>query len=81
LIVGATTTAFQSEKAPCGRIVDGQHFQDQDEDCLVSDEWFYACGCRILQHEYHDGTVSRRVVRHDGKVLDDQLEGEHEHHH
>ena len=81
LTVGATTIAFQAEKAPCGQVVDGQHFQDQDDDCLVSDEWFYACGCRVLQHEYHDGSVSRRVVRHDGKVLDDELEAEHEHHH
>src|SRR5262245_6125403 len=78
--MGATTTTFQGERAPCGRIVAGDHFQDQDDDCLVSDEWFYACGCRIIHHEYHDGTVSRRVVRHDGKVLTDQLEAEHEHH-
>jgi hypothetical protein len=78
--MGATTTTFQPERAPCGRLVGGEHFQDQDDDCLVSDEWFYSCGCRVLQHEYHDGTVSRRVVRHDGKVLTDQLEAEHEHH-
>ena len=67
-------TRFTAQQAPCGRTVDGEHFQDQDEDCLVSDEWFYACGCRVIHHEYHDGTVSRRVVRHDGKVLTDELE-------
>ena len=74
------STRFTSEKAPCGRIVDGEHLQDQDEQCLLSDEWFYDCGCRVIHHEYHDGTISRRVVRHDGKVLTDQLEAEHEHH-
>jgi hypothetical protein len=79
--VGVTTITFQPERAPCGRLAGGDHFQDQDADCLVSDEWFYSCGCRVLQHEYHDGTVSRRVVRHDGKVLGDDLEAEHEHHH
>ena len=76
----AITTRFTSEKAPCGRIVDGDHLQDQDEQCLLGDEWFYACGCRIIRHEYHDGTVSRRVTRHDGRVLEDEMEAEHEHH-
>ena len=76
----ATSTGFQKQAAPCGKIVDGEHLQDRDEDCVVSDEFFYACGCRIICHEYHDGTVSRHVVRHDGKVLADQLEAEHEHH-
>ena len=76
----ATTTSFQKQAAPCGRIVDGEHYQDRDDDCLVSEEFVYTCGCRVICHEYHDGTVSRRVVRHDGKVLSDQLEAEHEHH-
>ena len=77
----ATSTRFQSQQAPCGRIVDGEHYQDQDEQCLITDELLFDCGCRVIQHEYHDGAVSRRVVRHDGKVLDDELEAEHEHHH
>ena len=78
--MGATTTLFRVNGPRAAAIVDGEHFQDQDEDCLVSDEWFYACGCRVIRHEYHDGTVSRRVVRHDGKVLADEIEAEHEHH-
>ena len=36
-------------------------------------ELFYDCGCRSIRHEYHDGNVSRNVVRHDGTVLEDEL--------
>jgi hypothetical protein len=79
--MAATSTHFTTERAPCGQVVGGEHFQDRDEECLVSDEWTYACGCRVIRHEYHDGCVSQRVVRHDGKVLADELEAEHEHHH
>ena len=79
--MGATSTRFEAEKAPCDHIVGGDHFRDQDDDCLVSDELYYDCGCRVIHHEYHDGTVSRRVVRHDGTVLTDEMEAEHEHHH
>ncbi len=72
-----TNTAFHDEKAPCGRIIDGERHQDRDEECLVTDELFVACGCLIIRHEYHDGTVSRRVVRHDGKVVVDRINSEH----
>ena len=68
-----TRTRFTSEKAPCGQIMDGERCQDRDEECLISDEQFYACGCRRLRHEYHDGGVSCKVVRHDGTVLVDEL--------
>jgi hypothetical protein len=78
--MAATSTGFKSEQAPCGRIVDGEQFHDRDEEALVTEKLIYACGCRSIRHEYHDGSVSRRVVRHDGKVLMDQLEAEHEHH-
>ncbi len=69
----ATRTPFTSEKAPCGRIVDGERCQDRDEQCLVSDELFYACGCRSIRHEYHDGAFALKVVRHDGTILVDEL--------
>ncbi len=69
-------SAFQNEKAPCGRIVDGERHQDRDADCLLTDEMVYACGCLTIRHEYHDGTFSRRVVRHDGKVLVDRMNAE-----
>ena len=71
--MSATTTHFTSERAPCGQMMDGDHLLDRDEQCLLSDEHFYACGCRTLQHEFHDGSVSRKVIRHDGKVLTDEL--------
>ncbi len=75
--MAATSTSFKSEKAPCGRIVDGEHYQEQDEESLVTDNWYYACGCRSIRHDYHDGSICLKVVRHDGKVLVDELFAEH----
>ena len=69
----ATTTRFEREKAPCGRMVDGERFLDQDDQCLVTDESFYDCGCRSIHHEYHDGCVATKLIRHDGSVLVDEL--------
>ena len=68
-----TNTSFKGQQAPCGRIVDGESSQDRDDDVLLTEELDYACGCRSICHEYHDGGVSRRVVRHDGIVLVDEL--------
>lgn len=65
--------SFKSQPAPCGRIVDGETYQDRDEEVLVSEELDYACGCRTIRHEYHDGSVSSKMVRHDGTVLVDEL--------
>lgn len=61
------------QKAPCGRIVDGERYRDEDEQVLVTEDVTYACGCRTIRHEYHDGSVGQRVVRHDGTVLVDEL--------
>jgi hypothetical protein len=66
-------TSFKSQQAPCGRIVDGESYQDRDQETLVTEEVDYACGCRSIRHEYHDGSVSCRVVRHDGTVMVDEL--------
>ncbi len=71
--MAAAKTSFTSQKAPCGRIVDGESYQDRDEDALLTEEMDYACGCRSIRHEYHDGSVSSKVVRHDGTVLLDEL--------
>jgi len=68
-----TTNRFTDEKAPCGQVVDGERFRDRDDECLLSDEMFYDCGCRSIRHEYHDGSVSCNVVHHDGTVLEDEL--------
>ena len=70
-----TTTRFTNE-AHCGQVVDGERFRDWDDECVLSDELFYDCGCRSIRHEYRDGSVSRSVVRHDGTVLEDELIGE-----
>lgn len=64
---------FASQQAPCGRIVDGERYEDHDDEVIVTNETFYSCGCQSIQHQYHDGSVSRRVVRHDGHVLVDEL--------
>jgi hypothetical protein len=68
-----TNTSFKSRQAPCGRIVDGESYQDRDDDALLTEKLDFACGCRSIRHEYHDGSMSRKVVRHDGTVLVDEL--------
>ena len=69
-----TTSSFTSQKAPCGRIVDGESYEDQDEEVLVTCEVDYACGCKSIRHEYHDGAVGRKVIHHNGRVLIDELD-------
>ena len=68
-----TKTSFTQQQAPCGRLVDGETYQDRDEETVLTLEVDYSCGCRTVHHEYHDGSVSRKVVRHDGHVLVDEL--------
>ncbi|HEV3258894.1 MAG TPA: hypothetical protein VG013_18635 [Gemmataceae bacterium] len=74
--MATTTSNFPGCKAPCGRIVDGEHYQEQDEGCQVADNWYYACGCRSIAHEYADGSVQRKVIHHNGTVLEDDLVAE-----
>ena len=66
------TTSF-TQQAPCGRFVDGETYQDRDEETLLTLEVDYACGCRTVRHEYHDGSVSQKIIRHDGHVLVDEM--------
>jgi hypothetical protein len=68
-----TNVGFRSQQAPCGQIVDGETYQDRDEEAVVTQELDFACGCRTIRHEYHDGSVSQKVIRHDGTVLVDEL--------
>jgi hypothetical protein len=68
-----TNVGFRSQKAPCGQIVDGETYQDRDDEAVVTQELDFACGCRTIRHEYHDGSVSQKVIRHDGTVLLDEL--------
>ena len=61
-------------QAPCGQIVDVQRHEDlDDDDTHVTEALSYSCGCRSIRHEYHDGSVSNKVIRHDGKVLVDEF--------
>ena len=66
-------TGFKAQQAPCGRVEDGEVYQDRDEETVLTLEFDFACGCRTIRHEYHDGSVSRRIVRHDGKLLSDEI--------
>ena len=66
--------SFKDQQAPCGQIVDGESYRDRDEEVLVTEELDYACGCRAIRHEYHDGSVSSKVVRHDGTILVNELQ-------
>jgi len=68
-----TNHHFTCQQAPCGQIVDGDDYEDRDEEALVTQELDFACGCVSIRHEYHDGSVSRRVIHHDGDVLIDEL--------
>lgn len=68
-----TITRLQNQQAPCGRIVDAETYNDQEDEDLLITEMSYRCGCRSTRQEYHDGTVSRRVMRHDGTFVVDEL--------
>ncbi len=70
--MASKSTSLKGQQAPCGRIADVESYQDRDDDALLTEELDYACGCRSIRHEYHDGSMSRKVVRHDGKVLVDE---------
>jgi len=65
--------SFESQQAPCGQSVNGESYQDRDEEVLLTQELSYACGCWSIRHEFHDGAVSSKVVHHDGTVLVDEL--------
>jgi hypothetical protein len=67
------TNSFTRQQAPCGRIVDGETYEDRDNETVLTQEVDYACGCRTIRHEYHDGSVSQTVIRHDGTVLVDEM--------
>lgn len=71
------TTSFESQQAPCGQVVSGQRHEDHDDDGLIVYDLFYSCGCRSIHHEYHDGSLSQKIVHHNGHVLVDELIAEH----
>jgi hypothetical protein len=65
--------AVTSQQAPCSQVVNGESYEDQDGEGFVVRDMYYACGCRRIVHEYHDGSVYRKVVHHNGTVLVDEL--------
>jgi hypothetical protein len=73
----ATSSRFTGRLAPCGDVRDGEVFESEDAQGLTIDQRRYSCGCQWLRQEYHDGSVYHRIVHHDGKVLEDQIIGEH----
>ena len=65
--------SFTGQQAPCGRNVSGDNYEDHDDEVVVTTETIYSCGCTSINHHYHDGSVSQKIVRHDGRVLIDEL--------
>lgn len=63
---------FSNERAPCGKKMGGRWQQDADGQGLVLGNRTYACGCREVRQEFHDGSGRARIIRHDGKVLMDE---------
>ena len=52
-------------------------YSDRDDDGLVVEHLHFACGCQNFRDEFHDGSCTRKVVHHNGKVLvEDELRGE-----
>jgi hypothetical protein len=76
-VVVGTSTHFR-ERALCGWLVNGVRHREDDAAGLLVDDVAYECGCRVMRHEFHDGSVRIRKVRHDGKVLVDEHSGDHE---
>ncbi len=66
-------SGFQGRLAPCGQIVSVESHEDLDDDVHVTEALTYSCGCSSIRHEYHDGSMSNKVIRHDGKVLVDEF--------
>ena len=62
-----TMIHFTDEKAPCGKVVAGDHYVDDDGLGMVLRDEYYDCGCSRIRHVYHDGSIEVLVTRHDGK--------------
>jgi hypothetical protein len=72
-----TRTRFSGEQAPCGKTVDGDHYRDEDGDGLVIRDEYFACGCRTIRHEYHDGSILTTAIKHDGTVVKERFSPDH----
>lgn len=67
-----TSVQFTAEDAPCGKLVTGRRRRDIDNHGLILENLTYACGCRYMYYQFHDGSGRARLVRHDGRVLMDE---------
>lgn len=76
--MAGSSVRFTGERAPCGKRVDGQRHREGDDDGLAFDDLNYACGCRRIRHVFHDGSIRIKTIRHDGKVLLDEHNADHE---
>lgn len=76
-MVGTSEGFTTAERAPCGRRVVGTRYHEDDGSGLLCDDVTYACGCRAISHTFHDGSCRIRVIRHDGRVLRNELSAEH----
>ena len=65
--------SFKNQEALCGTTVDGKRYEDRDPEVMLTEQQCYACGYGVTRHEYHDGSVSRKVFHHNGKILVDEL--------
>lgn len=72
-----TRTMFSDQIAPCGRKIGGEHLVDRDDDGLLIRDDYFACGCRRIRHEYHDGSTYITETRHDGKRVRGQFGPDH----
>ena len=72
-----TSTGITEEKAPCGKRVGARRYHEDDGSGLLYNDVIYACGCRMISHTFHDGSCRTRTVRHDGRILANELSAEH----
>lgn len=66
------SSTFNDQPTPCRRRRGGEQYEDRDDTTFLTELVVFSCGCRIVRHEYHDGTTIRTVVRHDGTTLVDE---------
>lgn len=64
--------SVMTENAPCGKQARTHWYRDTDDDGLILENLIYACGCRYVYHQFHDGSGRARLIRHDGKALIDE---------
>lgn len=67
------SSTFTAGTTPCRQLRAGERYEDRDGAMLLTELVLFACGCRIVHREYHDGCVGRTIIRHDGRVLVQEL--------